>query len=76
MNLDIRDLAFWFREAQKKLIREQLKAIQAARLAVAGNNDYKMVTTELEKQLRELDLGKKKVIKENWEELKLMRKKK
>jgi len=67
---------FWFKKAQKKLVEDQIKRIQAARLAMAETNDYSKVVSSLENDLRSLEFGKDKVIKENWKDLMNMSRKK
>jgi hypothetical protein len=69
-------LNFWFKEAQKKLITDQMKAILAARLSVAQDKDYQMMMAEYDRQLRELALGKDSVVASNWDDLKLMKRRK
>lgn len=68
--MDVRDLAFWFREAQKKLVSDQIKAINAARLAMdAEGREYQRVNEELQTQLKKIDKGEDRAVLENWEEL-------
>lgn len=67
---------FWFKKAQKKLVEDQIKRIQAARLAMAETNDYSKAVSDLESQLKQLEFGKEKVIKENWNDLMSMSRKK
>ncbi|NCC60056.1 MAG: hypothetical protein EOM12_03770 [Verrucomicrobiae bacterium] len=67
LNLDLRDLMFWFRQAQKKMVQDQLKRIQAARLAMAENSSYERVCNDLEIQIHELEHGKEKVVQDNWD---------
>jgi len=69
-------MAFWFKQAQKKLITEQIKNIQATRLAMAKDSDYEKAINTYESQLRELELGKEHIVKESWDDLKLMGKRK
>jgi len=76
LNLDIRDLTFWFKEAQKELVKRQLKAIQASRLAMANNDEFQRANSELERQLMELNIGKKDIIQENWKDLRILGKRK
>lgn len=70
--MDIRDLVFWHREAQKKLIQDRMSAIQACRLAMAKDTSYSEIMNGLQIQLAELEYGKDKVIKESWKALKIM----
>lgn len=72
INLDIRDTMFWYKEAQKKLVQDQIKRISACRMAMVKDNDYQNIISELERQLRELEMGKNKLIKSNWDSLKLI----
>ncbi len=76
LNLDIREASFWFKQAQKKLVTEQLKNIQATRIAMARDSDYEKAVGAYESQLREIELGKEHIIKESWDDLKLMGKRK
>lgn len=76
LNLDIREASFWFKQAQKKLITEQIKNIQATRIAMSKDNDYEKAIGIYENQLREIELGKEYIVKESWDELKLMGKRK
>jgi len=69
-------LSFWFKEAQKKLVEDQLKAIQASRLGMVQDKDYQMAIAEYDRQLKELKLGKDKIVESNWDDLKLMRRRK
>lgn len=55
-------------------MQDQLKRICAARLAMAENNVYTRAISELEMQIKELEVGRDRVIKENWEDLKNLRK--
>jgi hypothetical protein len=73
LNFDVRDLAFWFKEAQKKLLQNQIKAIQAARYAQANNSDYQEIMTGLQSQISKIEFGEEKVVKENWNELRKMK---
>lgn len=70
LNLDVRDLRFWATEAQLVKVKDQMKRIQAARLAMVDGNVYGSVMDELESQVQELELGKDERVKANWESLK------
>jgi len=70
LNLDVRDLAFWSREAQKKLLLDQIKAIQAARFAMAKDAAYQEIMTDLQRKIIEVDLGPINATRENWNSLK------
>lgn len=68
--MDIRDLQFWYRQSLKKRLNTFLESCQAVRIGMATKKDYKEVLNSLQTQLRALSEGKAKVIKENWESLK------
>lgn len=71
LNLDIRDLSFWAREAQKKHLRDRMAMTQAARVAFVGSNsDYSRYMTDLKHDLYILERGHDNVFKENWQALK------
>ncbi|MFA5456876.1 MAG: hypothetical protein WC261_04500 [Synergistaceae bacterium] len=74
LNLDIRDLEFWMREAKKKLLKEHLLRTRAARVAMAKDKDYRNYMSEIQQQIRETDIDAEELIKENWETLKYIRK--
>lgn len=61
---------FWFRQAQVKLIQDQMKRIQAARLAMAEDSAYQRIISDFESQCRQVEYGKDAVIQDNWEFLK------
>jgi hypothetical protein len=73
LNLDVRDLTYWFKAAQKKILTNRIWAIHVARLAMAADKTFTNVVGDLEGQLREIDVGKNSLIKENWDDLKRMR---
>ena len=58
---------FWFRQSQVKMIQDQMKRIQAARLAMAESTDYERILNDLDSQTREVEQGKRKVVEDNWE---------
>jgi hypothetical protein len=68
--MDVRDLMFWYREARKKAIRDQMSAIYACRLSMAKDNAYQEAMLELQKQINVLEFGENKVVAESWNELK------
>lgn len=70
LNMDVRDLRFWFIEAQKKLVQDQMKRIQAARMAMAENTAYSKILSEFERQLHSLSPDGEDRIRENWQDLK------
>lgn len=72
LNFDVRDQVFWFRQAQKKLIQDQIKAIQACRFAQANDSAYQEIMTGLQNQINALEFGEEKVVKESWSELRAM----
>lgn len=74
--MDIRDFQFWTKQAQKKLIIDQIKNIQACRLAMDEGKHYNDALSEYQAQLRELEVEKEVIIKENWNDLKMLRRKK
>jgi hypothetical protein len=47
-----------------------MREIQSARLAMASDNAYQDIMTELSSQLNEIEVGKEKIINESWSELK------
>lgn len=68
--MDIRDLVFWGKEAQRKVILGQMRAIQAARVAMDPGNGYRAAIKDLEGQLYSLDAGRSNVVRHAWETLK------
>jgi hypothetical protein len=70
--MDVRDLALWTRSAQKKLLYDQLRHIQAVRVGGATEEGYAQIMNDIQQQIRTLD-GQDNIAKA-WEELKLMRK--
>jgi len=46
-----------------------MKAIQAARLAQAQDNDYQEAMTGLQSQIAKLEFGEEKIVEESWSEL-------
>lgn len=72
LNLDVRDLVIWWRKAQKYLIELQLKNIQAARMAMVDNSAYCEVISALEMEIDILHRGRDEIIKDNWNDLKLI----
>jgi hypothetical protein len=71
--MDVRDLAFWHREARKKSIRDRMSAIQAARLAMSKDSAYGDIMSKLQTELAELEYGSENIVKESWNVLKMMR---
>lgn len=53
--MDVRDLAFWSREAQKKLVGEQMKLIQAVRIGMAQDGDYERIIAEMDGQMNDIE---------------------
>lgn len=52
------------------MIQNRMREIQSARLAMASDNAYQDIMTELSSQLNEIEVGKEKIINESWSELK------
>jgi hypothetical protein len=69
----VRDLAFWEREAQKRIIQNRMSAIQACRLATAKDSAYQNVMSDLQRSLAKIEHGEEVVIKESWKALKIMK---
>ena len=74
LNIDVRDLMFWQREAKVKNISDYIKQIQAVRIGMANQEGYSRIIGELEMQLQSLKVGREEVVKKNWDDLKLMKK--
>jgi hypothetical protein len=70
LNLDVRDLMFWGKEAEKRNIKGQLDMIYAVRIGMADENGFSTNVYMLENKLKELEIGKEEMVKRNWEELK------
>lgn len=70
LNLDVRDLEFWHKEAQKKEIRGHVRAIQAVRVGMMEHYSYAKIIEELKMQIRVIDQGKEKIVKNSWTDLK------
>jgi len=69
--LDLRELAWWARQARRTLIEAQLGRMRAARLAMVSNDDYQRAIAELEACARALVLGVGRTVRENWEALRM-----
>ena len=52
---------------------DQMKNRQAARLAMARNEDYQKAMNELQAQIHQVECGEDKVVRENWKDLKKIR---
>lgn len=63
---------FWYKQAQKKLIQDQIKNVTAARLAFAKDTDYRKVVSGLEMQLAQVDGNKDDMVRQNWKDLKMI----
>lgn len=68
--MDVRDVAFWKIQAQKKMLEDQIKRLQAARSSVALDADYAGILGDLTEQLREIEHGTETVVRQNWQDLK------
>jgi hypothetical protein len=66
-------LAFWEKEAQKKMIKNRMSAIQACRIAGAKDSAYQNVMSDLQRNLAKIEHGEEVVIKESWKALKIMK---
>jgi len=75
MAMDVRDLYFWARCAQKERLLRFLEQIQAARIAMSTDDYYSQQVSQLLSKIREYDGGKDKVVSDNWEHLKTLRNK-
>jgi hypothetical protein len=73
LNLDVRDLSFWAREAQKKHLRDRMAMAQASRVAMAKDANYERYMNDLKHELYILERGKENIFKESWQALKEMR---
>lgn len=71
LNMDARDQAFWLRAARRKILFDQLRAIQAVRAGQMTDEGYLQTLDELKEQVLALD--GKDTVANNWEELKLKR---
>ena len=67
--MDIRDLAYWAKEAKKKIIFDQLRRIQAARSAQVKDDVFQNIVAQLENELKKIQIGEKKFYQSSWEEL-------
>lgn len=56
LDLDARDLSFWTREAQKKVILDRMEAYNTARMAMVKDEDYRMIIMQMDWQLRMAEL--------------------
>ena len=72
LNMDARDLAYWAREARRKILFDQIRAIQAVRAGMADEVFYNRKITELRYQISDVDHSE--TIRDNWKELKRKRK--
>ncbi|HOY09616.1 MAG TPA: hypothetical protein PLB05_06020 [Candidatus Omnitrophota bacterium] len=71
LNLDIRDLYFWAKHAKKKSLYDQMKMLVTMRAAVdPGTDNIKAMENEIKSKIRELDVGRDTIIRENWAALK------
>jgi hypothetical protein len=73
LNLDVRDLYFWAREAQKKHLRDRMAMAQSSRVAMNKDANYERYMNDLKHELDILERGKENVFKESWQVLKEMR---
>jgi len=74
LNLDVRDLSFWAREAQKKHLRDRIIMAQSMRVAMAKDSGYQSYLSDLSHSLAMLERGEEAVVKESWQSLKDMKK--
>lgn len=72
--MDVRDLYFWARRAQREKLAQFLERIQAARIAMATDEYYTTEVTQLMGKLREYDGAKPKTIEDTWEHLQILKK--
>jgi hypothetical protein len=63
-------LFFWDREAKKKELLAQMKALQASRIAGAKEESYSMVYSRIENEYKKLLFGEKDFYRSSWKELK------
>ncbi len=67
--MDIRDQRFWFREARKKDLRDEIRMMQSARIAMAEGKDYERIVHKLHLELKKISFGEKEVYSEGWSSL-------
>lgn len=72
LGMDIRELAWWARQATRRVLENQMRALQAARASMLEAGAYTRITAEMEMRLRRLKLGSEEATREGWEELKAM----
>jgi len=72
LNLDIRDLIYWTREAKKKRIINQIDQLNSVRISTnASNEDYMRLINNLESRLYQAEGVLNKLVQQNWENLKI-----
>jgi len=76
INLDIRDLKFWYKEAQILKIRRQIRDTQCVRAAQLKSEDYKMTVNQLNEQIGNIIDGKEQTVGRNLDDLKLIHRQK
>lgn len=74
INLDFREFEFWGKKAQQILLQTQLKLLLTTRAAMAETDGFTMMKSSIESCLRELEVGKEKMVEEAWSSLKLTEK--
>jgi len=54
----VRDILYWTKEAQKKVIYDRLESYNASRMSMVKDEDYRLIVMQLEWQLNWIDLTK------------------
>ena len=70
LNLDYRDLIFWFRQAEKYKTEQLIERINVVRSANLDKDGYTRIINECKSKLADMQLPEKQRIKEVFNELK------
>ena len=66
--MDLRERAFWRRQAECNKLSGQIRAVNAAVMANADNKGYRSVVNDLQRSINDLSTGKTREdrVAENW----------
>jgi hypothetical protein len=71
LNLDLRDLKFWFDEAQRKTLKEKIEALRMSRMAWAESGYVRDEIMSYQTALAELDGTSGQHVSATWDDMKL-----
>jgi len=66
--MDLRERAFWRRQAERNKLSGQIRAVNAAVMANADSKGYRSVVNDLQRTINDMDTGKTREdrVAENW----------